>query len=107
MTAAEDVEQSVLDELIDVAQRSPARYMHSAAILDRSLRPICYGYNRGYQHAEHMAIDKFLRTPKFRGKKGAVLLVIRTNKSRGLLKSDPCAKCVKEILAAGLRTIHT
>jgi len=54
-----------------------------------------------------MAIDKFLRTPKFRGKKGAVLLVIRTNKSRGLLKSDPCAKCVKEILAAGLRTIHT
>ena len=80
---------------------------HAAVILAKNMQPICYGFNIFSRHAELHAIQKWLATPKFRGKKAAAIVVIRRNKTGKLTESKPCEKCQVLLDGVGLKVYHS
>lgn len=102
-----DVASRLIREANKEERETKHHMRHAAVILDRSFRPICYGYNRFDRHAEGHAISKLLNTPHFRGKKPYAILVVRVNKTNKFVGSKPCQKCQRLIDAVGLKAFHT
>lgn len=89
------------------ARKSPAKMKHACVILDRQERPICFGYNRGWIHAEEDAVLKYSRAYRPRGREGKTLLVIRWAPSKGWCMSKPCDYCQFMINQYGFKVLYT
>ena len=89
------------------ARKSPAKMKHACAVLDRQERPICFGYNRGWIHAEEDAVLKYNRAYRPRGREAHSLLVIRWTPTKGWGMSKPCESCQTLIDRYSFRVLYT
>lgn len=82
------------------ALNSPLMYQFGAIVINGG-KQLSIGYNNGKKHAEVHALEQ-LSTKQT---KGAVLIVVRVNKS-GLAMSKPCVNCHKRILDFGIKRVY-
>jgi hypothetical protein len=99
------------DKLHSLAVKSDVKYAkHAAVLLDTSLEPICYGYNRNYTHAEEIVLAKWMKAYRPRGRKPYMIFIVRI-RGKGIFPgfnfSKPCEDCEELIENHGLEYLHT
>ena len=106
-------------KLYQIAEHSPLSHRHAALVLDKRLEIICSGYNkyrngqikysaqtRESDHAECVALEKYQRVYKPRGRKAYLLYTGRAN-GTGMTFGKPCDECNQKIKELGLKLEYT